>query len=90
VQGLLEGAVALASDAVPNVRLGVARLLASIAAEQPDLAGSNPGVAAALARLAADQDRDVREQAQAAAPLGRSTPEAVHHTPRSQQTQTSS
>lgn len=63
VQGLLEGAVALGSDPVPNVRLGVARLLAALRQQQPQLAGSNARVAAALASLAADADRDVQAAA---------------------------
>ena len=59
-RGLLEGAVALAADAVPNVRLSVARLLAALQQQQPRLAGSSPKLAAALQALAADTDRDVR------------------------------
>ncbi|KAL4425718.1 hypothetical protein ABPG75_009734 [Micractinium tetrahymenae] len=63
VQGLLEGALALAADPVPNVRLGVARLLAALRNQQPQLAGSNARVAPALASLAADADRDVQAAA---------------------------
>lgn len=62
-QGLLEGAVALASDPVPNVRLAVARMLAALRQQQPALAGSNPHVGEALAALAADADRDVQTAA---------------------------
>ena len=61
VQGLLEGALALASDPVPNVRLGVARLLCALRRQQPQVADGAPRVAAALAALAADTDRDVAQ-----------------------------
>ncbi|PRW59401.1 phosphatase 4 regulatory subunit 1 [Chlorella sorokiniana] len=62
-QGLLEGAVALAADPVPNVRLAVARLLAAVKRQQPALAASSPKVEEALAALAADADRDVQASA---------------------------
>lgn len=62
-QGLLEGAVALASDPVPNVRLAVARMLAALRRQQPELAASNPKVGEALAALADDADRDVQTAA---------------------------
>lgn len=62
-QGLLEGAVALAFDPVPNVRLGVARLLAALRRQQPALAGRSPQVIEALAALKADGDRDVQAAA---------------------------
>lgn len=65
-QGLLEGAVALAADPVPNVRLSVARLLAALQRQQPRVAGSSPKVPAALASLAADADRDVQAVASGA------------------------
>ena len=61
--GLLEGAVALASDPVPNVRLAVARMLAALRRQQPALAASSPKVGEALAALAADADRDVQTAA---------------------------
>lgn len=62
-QGLLEGAVALATDPVPNVRLAVARLLVAVQRQQPGLTASSPKVEEALAALAADADRDVRAAA---------------------------
>ena len=62
-QGLLEGAVALAADPVPNVRLAVARVLAAVRRQQPGLAASSPKVEEALAALAADADRDVQAAA---------------------------
>jgi hypothetical protein len=67
VQGLLEGALALAADPVPNVRLGVARLLAALRRQQPLLAAGSPKVAAALGSLVADSDRDVQQAAAVAA-----------------------
>ncbi|KAL4859913.1 Serine/threonine-protein phosphatase 4 regulatory subunit 1 [Chlorella vulgaris] len=67
VLGLLEGAVALAGDRVPNVRLGVARLLAALTVQQPGLA-AGPTVTAALVALAADGDRDVQQAAAGRAP----------------------
>jgi hypothetical protein len=67
VQGLLEGALALAADPVPNVRLGVARLLAALRRQQPLLAAGSPKVAAALGALVADSDRDVQQVAAVAA-----------------------
>ncbi len=62
-QGLLEGAVALAADPVPNVRLAVARLLAALRRQQPALVACTPKVEESLAALAADSDRDVQAAA---------------------------
>ena len=62
-QALLEAAVALATDPVPNVRLSVARLLAALQQQQPQVAAATPQLAAALAALAADPDPDVQSVA---------------------------